>query len=248
MSDSNTPFEPATGPDFGGPFKTVCDHFEEHMKSVNIDWEKKTLRFQVYGDHANMDVRIRVCEEDHVLQFFITLPFRVANEKMRPIVADFVARANWGLVVGSLEFDMRDGELVYHMTQLLENHTIGDQLIGRLFRTGMSTFDRYIPGIFQIIYGGNTPEDAVYLCELDMHSSQDADTQSSSVAPKKKKPAPRRKKSTSKDAGKESGQESHSSDSGNHAALESPAPQDPMGNNQAEDRGTNSAEAEEDEF
>ena len=248
MSDSNTPFEPATGPDFGGPFKTVCDHFEEHMKILNIDWEKKTLRFQVYGEHANMDVLVRVSEDDHILQYFITLPVRVSNEKMRPVVAEYLARAQYGLVVGCLETDMRDGEVRYHITHLMEDHAVGDMIVGRLFRTGMSTFDRYIPGLLQVIYGGNTPADAVYLCELDMHSSQDADTQSSSVAPKKKKPAPRRKKSTRKDAGKESGQESHSSDSGNQAALESPAPQDPMSNNQAEDRGTNSAESEEDEF
>jgi hypothetical protein len=201
MSDSNTPFEPANGPDFGGPFKTVCDHFEEHMKSVNIDWEKKTLRFQVYGDHANMDVRIRVCEEDHVLQFFITLPVRVSNEKMRPVVAEYLARAQYGLVVGCLETDMRDGEVRYHITHLMEDHAVGDMIVGRLFRTGMSTFDRYIPGLLQVIYGGNTPADAVYLAELDQHSESVSDEPAPSATPKKRKSPARARKGSRKNPG-----------------------------------------------
>jgi len=209
MSDSETtPFEPSSGPDFGGPFQTICNHFEERLKVFTIDREEKTLRFQLFGEHANMNVLIRVSEDNHLVQFFITLPVRVSNEKMRSLVAEYLARAQYGLVVGSFETDMRDGEVRFHITHLMEDHTIGDKLIRRLFQTGMSTFDRYIPGLLQVIYGGNTPEDAVYLAELDQHADRVSDESSISPTPKKRKSAPRAKKGSRKNS-ENPGQESN---------------------------------------
>ena len=209
MSDSDiTPFEPSSTPDFGGPFFSICNHFEERLKVFTIDREEKSLRFQLFGDHANMDVAIRVSEDDHMAQFFITLPFRVSNEKMRPLAAEYLARAQYGLVVGCFETDMRDGEVRYHITHLMEDHTIGDKMIGRLFQTGMSTFDRYIPGLMQVIYGGNNPEDAIYLAELDKHVERVSDDPAPSATPKKKKSPPRAKKRSRKHA-ENPGQESN---------------------------------------
>lgn len=199
MSDSDiTPFEPESTPDFGGPFRTVCEHFEFRMQDLKIDWSLKTLRFQCLGDHANMDVLIRVSESDHVLQFFVNLPFVVSNEKMRPLIAEFIARANYGLIVGSLEHDLNDGSLRYHVTHLMEDNTVGDKQIGRIFSTIMSTFDRYIPGLMQVIYGGATPADACFLCELEQHADEAEETPPLPAPPKSRKRSSRRGKTSGK--------------------------------------------------
>ena len=250
MSDSElTQFEPESNPDFGGPFRTICDHFQDAIKTVNINWKEKTLTFQVQSEHVDLDVKVRVSDDDETLQFWITLPLRVSNEKMRPLAAEYLCRAQWGLVVGAFEFDFRDGQVDFHIAHVMENQTITEETIIRLFRTGLRMFDRYTPGLMQVVFGGNTPSDAVYLAELDMHSDDVIDEPTPSVTPKKKKSSVRRKKSTRKNAGQESPQDHSShSDSGNQAVLGSPDPQETTGNNQSQDRGTTSADSEEDEF
>jgi hypothetical protein len=167
MENSDTPSEYTT------PFKFIADHFEKRdIRSLSVDWERKNLFFQMFERQVVMGCSFFVSDDDDMLQIILRYPFIVADPKMRPSVAELVARANYGLRVGSFEFDLKDGELRYHITHLMENFSIGENLLMRLFNTGMSTTDRYFSAFMQHIYSGVTPEDSVYMAELDLHADR----------------------------------------------------------------------------
>ena len=186
MEDDDTSGEYIT------PFKFIADHFEKRdLRTLSVNWERKSLFFQMFERQVVMGCSFLVSEDDHMLQILLRYPFIVADPKMRPSVAELVARANFGLRVGTFEFDMKDGEVRYHITHLLEKHTIREELLLRLFNTGMSTTDRYFSAFMQHIYSGVTPEDAVYMAELDLHAEAVEET----PTPAKKR-TPRKKQKT----------------------------------------------------
>ena len=253
MSDANiTPFEASSSPDFGGPFRTVCLHFSEAMDSVDIDWKKKMLNFQVQSEHVDLDAKVRVSEDDETLQFSITLPLRISNEKMRPLAAEYLCRAQWGLVVGNFEFDFRDGQVDFHIAHVMENQTVADDTIFRLFSTGLRMFDRYLPGLMQVVFGGNTPSDAIYLAELDMHDDDVTDEPVSMVTPKKRKPITRRKKKApngSASDGSQSGKPEEAHSNTETSAMHGiPRLQDQFRSNLSEGSSMSISPTEEEEF
>ena len=178
MENDDTPGEYIT------PFKFIADHFEKRdLRTLSVNWEKKSLFFQMFERQVVMGCSFLVSGDDHMLQILLRYPFIVADPKMRPSVAELVARANFGLRVGTFEFDLKDGEVRYHITHLMENNMIGEELLLRLFNTGMSTTDRYFSAFMQHTYSGVTPEDAVYMAELDKKKAKKR-------SPRKKNDAP----------------------------------------------------------
>ena len=57
--------------------------------------------------------------------------------------------------------DLSDGELSYKSVGVFEEESgLPDSVVTRLTYVGFNMFDKYIPGVFAIIYGGRTAEEA----------------------------------------------------------------------------------------
>ncbi len=63
---------------------------------------------------------------------------------------------------------------------------------GMTVRAAISTAERYYPGLMRMMFGGNTPADAVYLCELDTEGAE-ATAESERTDQQDKTPAKKRK-------------------------------------------------------
>ena len=51
-----------------------------------------------------------------------------------------------------------DGKLCYRVTGCFEeNDLLSDDLLRRLTYTGFNMFDKFVPGVFAIVYGNQTP-------------------------------------------------------------------------------------------
>ena len=99
-------------------------------------------------------------------------PFNVPDERRRP-VAEFLTRANYGMVLGNFELDLADGEVRFK-TSL---DTGGQDLVGDLLRpvvyTNVLMMDRYLPGLGAVAFGGVSPEQAI----ADIEGPQDSDAE-----------------------------------------------------------------------
>ena len=64
---------------------------------------------------------------------------------------------------------MEDGEVRYKTTGCADENTMpGLDVIRRLTYVGFSMFDRYVPSLLSILYGGKTPTEAIAEAEKDM--------------------------------------------------------------------------------
>jgi hypothetical protein len=92
------------------------------------------------------------------------------DEKFRPLVTEFVTRANHKVVIGHFDFDIDEGKLRYHIGHPFGERGLDEDSVGRLFATAMGTADRYFSALMKTLVGGETPADAIYLAELDCHA------------------------------------------------------------------------------
>jgi hypothetical protein len=88
-----------------------------------------------------------------------------APEEMRTAVAEFITRANYGLRIGNFELDMSDGEIRYKSSLDFEGIPLSAALIKNAIYPAVQTMDRYFAGLLQVMYGQNTPEEAILKIE-----------------------------------------------------------------------------------
>jgi len=132
---------------------------EDEWKFTRLDNEPSLL-MTVNGKSANFLCYAKAREEQDQFLFYAIYPMKAPEEK-RLATAEYVARANYGLVIGNLELDMSDGEVRYKTSIDIE----GAQLTLALFRTlvhaNLSTADRYYPGFMALLYTDITPAEAI---------------------------------------------------------------------------------------
>jgi hypothetical protein len=123
--------------------------------------EDKTI-FRVYFSGDNGDLRcyaqIRVDLEQFL--FYVIAPIK-APEPMRPAVAEYITRANFGLRIGNFEMDYSDGEVRYKSSLDFEGVDLTPALLKNAVYPAVHTMDFYLPGLLSVLYGNKTPEDAV---------------------------------------------------------------------------------------
>ena len=164
MSDSD--FTPV----FGSPFQVVVDYCESAEIKFRAEPDVKGVFFSMRGEMAIYDVALLITHEDEVLQMYLTIPIATTDERFRPLVAEFVTRANHRIVIGHFDFDIDEGKLRYHIGHAFGERGLDEDAVGRLFATAMGTADRYFPALMRTLVGGETPADAIYLAELDCHA------------------------------------------------------------------------------
>ncbi len=122
--------------------------------------DKPWLRVSVKGKNGDYSCVAQAREEPEEVLFYTYFPIHVPEEKRRD-VAEFIARANYGLILGNFELDMRDGEVRYKTSLDVEGVPLTSHLVKDLVYGNLLTMDRYLPGLMTLLYGAATPEQAV---------------------------------------------------------------------------------------
>jgi hypothetical protein len=142
---------------FGSPFQVLVDHCESADIKFRAEPDVKGLFFSMRGEMAIYDVALLITHGDEVFQIYITIPIATTDEKFRPLVAEFVTRANHRIVIGHFDFDIDEGKLRYHIGHPFGERGLDEDTVGRLFSTAMGTADRYFPALMRTLVGGETP-------------------------------------------------------------------------------------------
>jgi len=151
-------------------FSGILSFLEAHSYHYTSYEDEERVNLTLAGKHADYRVTLRITHEGDYFQIYIHYPFRVREAEQRITAAELVCRANYGILVGGFEFDMSDGELRFHVTHFIHDLPLTQEVVERLLYTALSTMDRYFPAFMQHIHAGHTPEDAVYMAEIDVHS------------------------------------------------------------------------------
>ena len=183
-------------------FQTLVAHFESNEFRFHADPETKSLQLFITGECAVYNCRLQLTHDDDLIQARVHYPVSARDTKIRPLVAEAIARANHGMSIGRFDIDLDSGEMHFQIGQVIRGHELDDDTIGGVFSAALSTADRYFPAIMRVMFAGHTPADAVYLSEIDVHAAAvAADEPKSAPASKPPKPAAKKPRASPKDSG-----------------------------------------------
>jgi hypothetical protein len=191
-------------PSFTSPFDVLVEHLRGANLKFHADYESKSAGLTMCGEAAIYNCRFRISHDDEILQIDVTFPVQARAAAMRTLAAEMITRANHRLPIGHLEMDMADGEISFHVGHVIGEAGLDDYIVNRLFGTALTSSDRYFTALMRLMYGGHTPEDAVYVADLDSHCERvSKDETMPSVKPSSKKSvraARKKKQRTTSDA------------------------------------------------
>lgn len=143
---------------------------EDQWRYEEIPGES-AIRLSFTGQNARYDCFGRVNEAHEVFVFYSIIPVRVP-ETQRLLVAELLARINYGLNIGNFELDMNDGEIRYKTSIDVEGGDLTPRMVETLIAVNISTTDRYFPSFADVMYAGVAPMEAVARIERPDPSSR----------------------------------------------------------------------------
>lgn len=158
-------------------FQAVIDYLDSKDFNYSSYPEEQRVTLRMSGKNANFRFCARITHDGDYLQVTAYYPFFVRDVKLRLSVAELLTRANYNMPLGKFEMDMKDGEVLFRLTHLIEGNTLPSEVVERHFMTAFYTLDRYFPAFMQHIHAGYTPEDAIFHAELDTHVETVQETQ-----------------------------------------------------------------------
>lgn len=76
-------------------------------------------------------------------------------------MAEFLTRANYGMLIGNFEMDFTDGEIRYKTSIDVEGDRLTSPLMQQIVYANVRTMDRYLPGIRKVIETDLTPAEII---------------------------------------------------------------------------------------
>ncbi len=121
---------------------TICQMYDDMEFRYERHDEDLVITCSIRGDDIPMDFIITIDAEREVVRFLSRMPFNVPEDK-RIDLAVAVALANYGLINGSFDYDMSDGEIRFRMTASYIDSDLGKGLFKYMTFASASTVDRY---------------------------------------------------------------------------------------------------------
>lgn len=154
-------------------FNALIEFFEED--DWHFQWVEGTpvLSMGFAGRNGKWVCYAQAREQQQQFVFYSVLPVNVPEER-RPAVAEFITRANYGMIIGNFEMDFDDGEVRYKTSIDVEGASLIPPLIRQMVYANVLITDRYLPGMMSVIYGGKTPLESIeQIEEEDMLALED---------------------------------------------------------------------------
>ncbi|MFQ5408822.1 MAG: YbjN domain-containing protein [Anaerolineales bacterium] len=123
-----------------------------------------TLQVQFRGDNGEWACYAQARDEQERFLFYSLIPTKVPAEK-RMVAAEFLTRANFGLLIGNFELDFSDGEVRYKTGFDVPSSDLTTNMVRSAVYVNVVTVDRYLPGLMSVIYGQAAPEQAIIEAE-----------------------------------------------------------------------------------
>lgn len=134
----------------------------ENWKYVKRD--DRAYSFGFRGKNNRYDFWAFINEKGNILSVYSVIPLS-APEKMRILVAEFLHRANYDMMLGNFELDVRDGEIRFKCSADFGDVKPDPEQVNKMIDCCLAMADRYVPGIGAVLFGNQTPEQAISMVE-----------------------------------------------------------------------------------
>ena len=124
-------------------FANICKMMDDHNWRYTKDEEKLKIKCTLHGDDIPVDFLMKVDTDRCIVSYISWMPFNMPEDK-RVEGAVAVCVAGYGLVDGSFDYDISDGEITFRLTASYQG---GVELTPDLFEymvyVATSTVDNY---------------------------------------------------------------------------------------------------------
>ena len=121
---------------------------------------ESTLQLGFQDEHAQWTCYAIARDKESQFLFYSVYPTTV-SEQQRPTIAEYLTRANHGLIQGNFEFDFDNGEIRYKTSLDTTHLSINPKAIQQLVYTNVTIMGHYLPGIFDILDKGINATEAI---------------------------------------------------------------------------------------
>lgn len=128
--------------------------------------DRSVLQLGFAGKHGTWTCYADAKEEDERFVFYSVFPSKVPEDK-RPMFAEYLTRANYGLVLGNFEMDYEDGEIRYKTSIDVESCELPFAMVKQLVYANIAMMDKYMPGIFGLLAGIISAKEAIEKIEQE---------------------------------------------------------------------------------
>ncbi|MEM6254099.1 MAG: YbjN domain-containing protein [Cyanobacteria bacterium P01_D01_bin.156] len=130
--------------------------------------DSQILQLAFQGDAGRWTCLAQCDNDAEQVVFYSICPLIIPAENYGPI-AEFLMRANSGLIIGNFELNYKTGEIRYKTSLDAEGDRLTHALVKNLVYLNVHTLDLYLPGIISILEDGKSPEAAVADLEDNNH-------------------------------------------------------------------------------
>lgn len=151
--------------------KKALEESNLNFQTIRSTPEQTVYKLGMTLDNGRCDTFIDIRTGNNQVLIYTTLPTTVpVNHRVR--VAEFLTRANYGLVIGNFELDFEDGEVRYKATYIYDDTFPNTETIFmRNLFVSFNTMDKYLPGVMSVIYANILPNQAITQIENTPNSS-----------------------------------------------------------------------------
>ncbi len=143
-----------------GKIRETVDAFFSEDDWPTQELDEATIRTGFSGKNGKYTCYGRCREAEEQFAFYAISPMNVPEEH-RAAIAEFITRANYGMIVGNFEMDFSDGEIRYKASVDVEGSSLDTAMVKQMVYAAVYMMDKYVPGVMKVVYAGVSPQDAI---------------------------------------------------------------------------------------
>ena len=133
-------------------YEALCRALDGNGWQYSRDHEKLAVALTVHGKDLPMEIFAKVDAERMLVSIYSRPGFAVPEDKLVDM-AVAVAASNWGMVDGSFDYSLSDGNLIFRMAESYRDSRIGDEMLSYMLGVVCGTVDRYNDRFLMICKG-----------------------------------------------------------------------------------------------
>lgn len=147
---------------------SLMETIEQYFREEGWQYERVEGRdaFDArYDDEGTPWDCLAVAREDERQVILYVFAPGAAPESRRLAVAEYLTRANYGLIIGNFEMDFSDGEVRYRASIDVDEAELTPALFDHLAEASILAMRAYAPGLAAVMAGAQTPAEAIEQAE-----------------------------------------------------------------------------------
>ena len=148
--DSDSPSDHSPSPSKQPIYRAMLTFFSDDDWAFTKLKGESTLQLAFQNEHGQWTCYAIARDKQSQFLFYSVYPTTIPDHQ-RPIITEYLTRANHGLVQGNFEFDFDNGEIRYKTSLDTTHLSINPKAIQQLVYTNVTIMGHYLPGILAIL-------------------------------------------------------------------------------------------------